>query len=112
MSLGAATGVRPSAVGAALSLWLAACATTPPVTEAVARASAHQLFTDVVANQRWDKAAFGAATASRTDIGWNIAYPCRAGPGGSMVIVVGFDGEAGYSLAPPAACRQPPDMGS
>lgn len=112
MSICAATGVRPWIVGAALSFGLAACATAPPVTEAVARANAHEVFTDVVANQRWDMTNFGAATALRTDTGWHISYPCRPGPGGSMVILVGFDGEAGYSLAPPAACQRPPRSGS
>lgn len=112
MSTCAATGVRPWAVGAALSFGLTACATVPPVSEAVARANAHEVFTDVVANHRWDTTAFGATTALRTDTGWSISYPCREERPGSLVIVVGFDGEADYSLAPPATCHRPPRIGS
>lgn len=112
MSTCAATGDRPWIVGAALSFGLTACATAPPVTEAVARANAHEVFTDVVAKQRWDTTAFGAATALRTDVGWSISFPCREGRPGSLVIVVGFDGEADYSLAPPAACQRPPRIGA
>ena len=96
------------AVLAALSIPLVACATAAPVSDAVARANAHQLFVDVVAREHWDTAAFGAATATATDTGWNVAYPCKTGAGGPMVIVVGLDGAAGYSLAPAAACRRPP----
>jgi len=99
---------RATAVAAACAALSACAAVAPPIGEAAARASAQAAFADAVADWSWDAAAFGQATAARSDVGWTVAYPCRAAAGGPLVVTVGLDGRAGYSLAPAATCRQRP----
>lgn len=86
---------------------LAGCTTVAPVTEAGAHASAQQAFEAVLADFGWCADQFSPGAMRQTDTGWMVAYPCKADTRGALVILVERNEAAGYSLAPPDACRTP-----